>query len=63
MWQSYAALAEQRLQEMYDQADMHRMASSTPKPARPRRVRRLLGQVLVTAGERLIRPVETPVAH
>lgn len=61
MWQLYGALAEQRLQEMYDDAQVRN--SIPPKPKRRAVVRPWLGRVLVRAGERLIRPVESPAAH
>ncbi len=62
MWHDYTALAEQRLQELYKDADMRRSL-----PSRPRRLpvlREALGHTLVRWGERLAgASVGAPVAH
>jgi hypothetical protein len=61
MWQNYPALAEQRLQELYEDAAVRR--SLPPTSRRLPTLRLALGRTLVRWGERLATPVGAPVAH
>lgn len=61
MWDFYADLAEQRLQELYEDAATRRRIPSVPRPRSAPRV--VLGRALVRWGERLAAPVAGPVPH
>jgi hypothetical protein len=61
MWHDLSSLADQRLQELYEDASVRR--SLPPKPRHLPMLREVLGRALVRWGERLARPVGSSVAH
>jgi hypothetical protein len=61
MWQNYSALADQRLQDMYEDAAVRR--SEPPQSRRLPKLRLRLGRTLVRWGERLTGPVGSSIAH
>jgi hypothetical protein len=61
MWHDYTSLADQRLQEMYEDASVRR--SLPPKPRHVPKLQDMLGRALVRWGERLTGPVGSSIAH